>query len=496
MAYGSTQQKISASPYTQPTAPLAALYGMKTSNPFVDRAASILGKPKQNVSGLGGAQGFSLLNPQPHIPQPISNLGGANPNMPPSDSINPGGAMIPYTSPGSSSPGATGTSSIGAGKAFKPPNINDLTLDPVYQQVVAAGQRNIGDASTAALASAKNALLGYGSIAPDAASGLSGLFQNDPNNPILGALSDTLTAQAAKNNPNATLNQLALNDYQRVGQLDADLNDKNLYYSSTRAAQLANDANTYRGEQATATSDLADSLAGIYANVLNAKQGALENQNNALQQAYQNALSLAALGGGAPSQDTGSSTSAPVTAPVAAPIAAPAAGAANSAPPFAPTIVDPNAAPGGSVSNAIPGTRIDSSHIVGPTGQPVLDFQNAVSPTGWQPAGDPNLPPAAPPIISALAQSGQATIAPDFAPVPRVEPVLRPSVPDVQTITPPSNGPGGPTGVNASPAGESGAYSGSAARPGAAISALQRAANALMAQGLTPRAFAGSAFAA
>ena len=193
-----------------------------------------------------------------------------------------------------------------------PPNVNDLTSDPVYQKVVAAGQQNIGDANVGALAQAKNAIIGYGALAPDAATNLQSLFQQDPNNPILGALSDTLTAQAAKNNPNAVLNQLALNDQQRVGQLNSDLNNNgNLFYSSTRAAQLANDANTYRNEQSTATTDLADALSQIYGNVLNTRQQALMDQNNALEQAYQNALNLAALGGGAPAGQTGPGTNGP-----------------------------------------------------------------------------------------------------------------------------------------------------------------------------------------
>jgi len=175
----------------------------------------------------------------------------------------------------------------------------------VYQSVLAADKQNIGDANSSALGAAKNAIIGYGQISPDAAKNLQALFAQDPNNPILGALSDQLTAQAAANNPNAVLNQLAMNDHQRVGQLDADLNNQNLFYSSTRAGKLAQDADTYRGEDAQATNDLADALSQIYANVLNTRQAALGNENNALQQAYQNALQLAALGGGAPAGQTG-----------------------------------------------------------------------------------------------------------------------------------------------------------------------------------------------
>ena len=291
--YGATQPKsktLSTSAYSAPTAPLAALYGSPyVSSPglnptsaakYTSAASSILGatKPVSNSTNGGGVAGLAgLTTPKP-----------------------------------GTSPAASSSTLATLPNGIVPPNMNDLTLDPVYQKVLATDQQNIADANTGALAQAKNALIGYGQIAPDAATNLQSLFAQDPNNPILGALSDTLTAQAAKNNPNATLNQLALNDQQRVGQLNADLNNQNLYYSSTRAAQLGQDANTYRNEQSQATGDLADALSNIYANVLNTRQQSLSDQQNALEQAYQNALQLAAMNANAVAPDqTGLPTNGP-----------------------------------------------------------------------------------------------------------------------------------------------------------------------------------------
>lgn len=230
-----------------------------------------------------------------HLPAPDSVAGNAG----------QGGqfatAASPYT-PGAAKPPAAPAAPGG-----------DLTADPILAQIRAAGDRAIQDASTSALAQAKNAVVGYGGT--QGTQTLRDLYAGQPDNPILGALNDTQTQQAAAANPDSALAVLARGDHQRVGSIDQNDQLQHLYYSSARAGHLTQDAETYRGEQGGAANQLASALASIYGNVLSAKQTAENQYLGELPNAWQRAVTLAQLAGAG---TQGADTAAPAGGPDAA----------------------------------------------------------------------------------------------------------------------------------------------------------------------------------
>ena len=182
------------------------------------------------------------------------------------------------------------------------PSMNDLSTDPILMQIRAAGQRQVQDARTAAMANAENDIIGYGGLT--GTDNLKALYAADQSNPIYGALADSNTAQAAAANPDSTLHQLASKDQANTASIDNQRNLQNLFYSSTRANDLGNEATNYRQAQNQAAGSLASLLGGENQNVLNAEQGAENDYLNNLSGAWQRWLALnqnaGSGGGGAP----------------------------------------------------------------------------------------------------------------------------------------------------------------------------------------------------
>jgi hypothetical protein len=170
------------------------------------------------------------------------------------------------------------------------PSINDLSTDPILQQIAAAGLRNVQNARSAAMTNAENALIGYGGTSvPDS---LRNAYASDQTNPILAALTDAATQQAAAANPDSTLARLANQNTLNEARLNTGLNAANLYYSSTRANNLGNLANSYRSAQNDAASALAGLLGQANAGVLNAEGGAQSDYLSALQGAWDRWMAL------------------------------------------------------------------------------------------------------------------------------------------------------------------------------------------------------------
>jgi hypothetical protein len=143
----------------------------------------------------------------------------------------------------------------------------------------ALSQRNVAGAQAAAAAARTQALEQYG------------------YDPSLGAgfYGDPATAAVAQANPTSTLAQLARANAARQTNINESLNrpGTNLFYSSTRGQQLAENAYAYQTEQQSAAQRLAEALAGIsggYAGTLAGEQGRVTDAETA---AYQRALDYA-----------------------------------------------------------------------------------------------------------------------------------------------------------------------------------------------------------
>jgi hypothetical protein len=189
------------------------------------------------------------------------------------------------------------------------PALSDLSTDPILMQIQAAGQRRVQDASSQALAASENALIGYGGL--QGTDSLKALYAADQSNPIYAALLDANTAKAAAANPDSTLKQLANRDLQNIASIDNQRNLQNLYYSSTRANDLSDEATNLRRSENQAATTLAQLLGGQNQNVLLAKQSAEDAYLNGLTGAWDRWLQLQQLlgaPGGGPSTPPSTTT--------------------------------------------------------------------------------------------------------------------------------------------------------------------------------------------
>lgn len=187
----------------------------------------------------------------------------------------------------------------------------DLSADPILTQIKAIGQRTAQDAYAGSLAGAKNDLINYGSVqVPQSLRDLYGaqvptsdqILGDLPGNPVLAALNDAGTAQAATGNPFSTTAQLGHAHEANVHGLDQASNLANLYYSSTHANELGDENNAYLGSQNAALQALAQALSGENTGLLGAVGGAHDQYVNELPNAYQR--SIAAGGSGATGGET------------------------------------------------------------------------------------------------------------------------------------------------------------------------------------------------
>jgi hypothetical protein len=242
-----------------------------------------LPKPKQTLgallagAGVGGSptsfQGFGA---------PSSSAPAVSPTVAPAAGATP-------------SPQAQDTVTKNA-PAFSPPTPDTLSSDPILAQIRALGQQGIQDARSGALSLAERALIGYGSA--DVPQSLRDLYAKDTSNPIYAALNDQGAAAAAKANPDSTLAQLALEDQRNNAGIDQTTNAQNLYYSSTHANQLGDEATGYRQKQSSAAQSLEQLLGQANQGVLDAQNVAMQQYQGELPNAYQRALDLASLLGG------------------------------------------------------------------------------------------------------------------------------------------------------------------------------------------------------
>lgn len=195
-------------------------------------------------------------------------------------------------------PSAQARAQVGAGGGFAPPTPDQLSQDPILQQIRAAGQMAVQQARQGALANAENSLIGYGGTkVPDS---LRSLYGGDTSNPILAALTDSATAQAAEANPDSTLKQLARTDLQNNAGIDQGENANNLFYSSDRGNRLGAEADQYRGAQGTAAQNLAGLLGQANQGVLDTENQANQDFLGGLSGAWDRYLQLQSLLGGAP----------------------------------------------------------------------------------------------------------------------------------------------------------------------------------------------------
>jgi hypothetical protein len=231
------------------------------------------GQPGANTQGMGGAQGYFTLNPYDATVSPSNQVTSANA---PATSWNP----------------SQGVTMPGGG-----PSINDLSTDPILQQIQAAGLQAVQDARSAAMRNAENEIIGYGST--DVPASIRSAYSADPTDPILAALTDAATGKAAQANPDSTLMRLANQNTQNTAKENQGLNSANLFYSSTRGNDLGQLANTYRSAQNDAAATLASMLGGQEGNVLNAQAQAQANYLNALQGAWDRWMSMNPSGSGA-----------------------------------------------------------------------------------------------------------------------------------------------------------------------------------------------------
>jgi hypothetical protein len=113
--------------------------------------------------------------------------------------------------------------------------------------------------------------------------------------PILAALTDAATAQAASANPDSTLARLANQNTLNEANLNKGLNASNLFYSSERGNDLGTLANNYRSSQNDAASALAGLLGQANQSVLDAQNQSQNSYLNALQGAWDRWLALQQL---------------------------------------------------------------------------------------------------------------------------------------------------------------------------------------------------------
>jgi hypothetical protein len=270
--------------------PLRSLYASGFSNPTSDvlnssqvarLGSSTLGVPATgfalpaSTSGLGGAAGYGLLNPGTTTP------GSTEPSAP---------------KPPAQAPPANGK-----------PAINDLTSDPILAFIQSGGDKDVADTTAAALANAKNAVIGAGlDTVPDS---LKQLFASDPSNPILGALTDQQTLDAAKANPDSSLKQLAKQYGLSQSDVNSQYNAGNAFYGSRHGEALSTLADQNRQAQQGVYGSLGGTLGQLYQAILDARNRAAMDYANALPGAYDRFLaSGSAPVGSLPSNDAAGPT--------------------------------------------------------------------------------------------------------------------------------------------------------------------------------------------
>lgn len=174
---------------------------------------------------------------------------------------------------GVSSTGAT-PHAAGTGAQQPAPSYTfDYSTDPILQQINAQQTMVIAQSQADALAQQKAALIAYG----------------DPNL-AMSVLGDKLTADAAANNPDSALAQLAAKNQSDTRDLTESENKSNLLYSSDYGYKSGLLQKAYLGSQANAAADVQGKLGTIGSQLLAAEQAAYDKEIQGQQDAYTRAL--------------------------------------------------------------------------------------------------------------------------------------------------------------------------------------------------------------
>lgn len=216
------------------------------------------------MSGLGGAQGYNMLN-QPQTPA------GQAQKSPVQTPVMP----LPVTP--ATTPGAAGAPTAVPNMAF------DLQTDPALQQVNALAGLSDQQATAQAMKERQQQLLQYGD--PRLAAAVLG--QNDP------------FVQAAGQNQESQLAMLGRQRDQSLHDFESQL-DPSLTFSGYKVGQEQKLGQAYQDALAQAAAGVEGNLDQITGNLNSALQQNTTNRANALSQAEANqmALILQGLGGG------------------------------------------------------------------------------------------------------------------------------------------------------------------------------------------------------
>lgn len=202
------------------------------------------------TSGLGGAQGFQMLNQyasRTATPRVSPSGWQTGPSQPP-----PKQNVLPQA----------------------PPGVYDLNTDPVLQQIQSMAGQSDAQANASALRQREQLLTGYGD--PSLAAAVLG--SNDPY------------VQAAGQNPTSIVAQLRQQHDRQLHDLIEQLNNANLFYSGNRILREQQDANDYQGQLAHAANDVQGSLDTIAGNLASALASNQNQRAQALQEAYGRAI--------------------------------------------------------------------------------------------------------------------------------------------------------------------------------------------------------------
>lgn len=169
----------------------------------------------------------------------------------------------------------------------------DLSTDPIVQKIKALNTSNYNSAVDSAQAAAKQDIIGSGFNFAD-------MLKDDPalaGSDIAGALTDEGTNLAAQQNPFSIAAQLRDAHAKANQGIDQGANDANLYYSSTRGNQLADELKGYVGNVSGAQNTLRGQLDALLGGLTGEKQTESTNLANAIEQARQNAITNAISSG-------------------------------------------------------------------------------------------------------------------------------------------------------------------------------------------------------
>lgn len=244
-------------------------------------------------AGIGSGGAVNTVAPAPYVPysSPGARARAGEGTDGATNTVSP----APYPPVGGSSPaGSSGNSNSNSGgnggsSSSNDQSIYNLDTDPIVQRIKALNANNYANAVSGAQANAKQDLIGGGFNFSDILAAHPELAQG-----ILGSvLADQATAQAAQQNPYSTAANLALGHNQNVHNVDQTDNAANLYYSSTRANQLGDEAHQYLGNIAGAQDTLAQALASLIGGVTSEQSTENQNLANAYSTARENAVTNA-----------------------------------------------------------------------------------------------------------------------------------------------------------------------------------------------------------